>query len=294
VCAFTTWLGIGLLVLARHPALFSVGLTALLGMSFSLAATLFLVPTGMDRLLRRRLGGGPPAYPSNTPPDLLTLRRRVARLYRYQGPYVEQYVFWKLRMDPLFQAVDAAAPRTGHILDVGCGYGLVAHWLIFSAPERALQGLDHDGAKLRVARATATGQARLTFEQADLLAAAWPACDTVLLCDVLHYFPRELKARILQRAAEALRPGGCLIVRDACSDVPRAHRFVAWSERFAVWIGHNQTEQGLHFETAAGYESLLRGAGFAQLRRIPGAGLGSNIMLAASQPGPGAAASPTV
>jgi hypothetical protein len=37
MCALTALLGTGVLVLAHHPALFSVGLTALLGISFSLA-----------------------------------------------------------------------------------------------------------------------------------------------------------------------------------------------------------------------------------------------------------------
>ena len=44
MCALTALLGTGVLVLAQHPALFSIGLTALLGISYSLLATLFLVP----------------------------------------------------------------------------------------------------------------------------------------------------------------------------------------------------------------------------------------------------------
>jgi len=99
---------------------------------------------------------------------------------------------------------------------------------------------------------------------------------------VLHYFPRESKARILQRAFEALRAGGSLIVREAYSS-ESTHRVVAWSERFAVWIGHNLTERGLHFEAAADYVSLLQAAGFIEVRRLPEAGLGSNAMLVATK-----------
>jgi len=282
ICAGTTLLGVGVLVLAQHPAMFSIGLSAWLGISLTLLATLFLVPPCMARL-RRRAASSAGIFQEAELSALPVRRQQVSRLYRYQGPYVAYYVFWKLRTDPLFRALDEAVPRQGHMLDVGCGYGLVAHWLALGAPQRTLHGMDHDAAKIHVARATAGESSRLSFEEGDLLATGWPACDAVLLCDVLHYFPRALKARILQRAFEALRPGGRLIVREACSDSP-THRVVAWSERFAVWTGHNLTERGLHFEAAAGYRSLLEAAGFIEVRRIPEAGLGSNVMLVAVKP----------
>ena len=282
ICALTTLFGVGVLALARHPALFSIGIASLLGISLSLVATLFLVPLCMDGLRRRSARSAAAAVASEAGGPS-TRAKRVRQLYRYQGPYVEQYVFWKLRTDPLFQAVDDAAPCQGHILDVGCGYGLVAHWLALGAPQRTLHGMDHDAAKIRVARATVGESSRLSFEEGDLLVTVWPACDVVLLCDVLHYFPRELKVRILQHAFEALRAGGSLIVREACSN-ESAHRVVVRSERFAMWIGHNLTERGLHFEAAADYVSLLQAAGFIEVRRIPKAGLGSNVMLVATKP----------
>ncbi len=280
ICAGTTLLGVGVLVLAQHPAMFSIGLSAWLGISLTLLATLFLVPPCMARLRRRaasaagslgHLGfnGGP------------ARRRQVSRLYRYQGPYVEHYVFWKLRTDPLFRAVDEAAPRAGHILDVGCGYGLVMHWLALGVPQRTLHGVDHDAAKLRVARATAGESSRLSFEQGDLLALAWPACDAVLLCDVLHYFPHELKALILQRAFQALRPGGCLLLRDACSDDTLSHRVTACLERWGVRLGQNLTAHGLHFESEEGHLALLDDAGFTGVETHGNSGRGSNLLFIA-------------
>ena len=55
MCALTALLGTGVLVLAHHPALFSVGLTALLGISYSLLATLFLVPLSVRWLAKLTL-----------------------------------------------------------------------------------------------------------------------------------------------------------------------------------------------------------------------------------------------
>jgi predicted exporter/SAM-dependent methyltransferase len=280
VCALTTLLGVGALALARHPSLFSVGLTALLGISLSLLATLLLVPPCMARLQRRATncatGGG-----SQVPASLAALRRRIGRLYRYQGPYVAQFVFWKTRTDPLFKAVDEAVPPTGAVLDLGCGYGIVAHWLTLSAPGRTVLGADGDAEKIRVARAAASANPRVLLENRDLLSWDYPVCDHVLLCDVLHYFPHELKAAVLRKAFGALRPGGCLVLRDACKEDSLRHRLVAWSERWSVRLGQTKTAHGLHFESAEDYRALLEQTGFTQIQLHEAAGLGSNQLLVA-------------
>ena len=280
ICAGAALSGVGVLVLARHPAMFSIGLSAWLGIGLTLLATLFLVPRCMAGL-RRLAASSTLSLPEAGPGGAPARRRQVCRLYRYQGPYVEQYVFWKLRMDPLFEALDQAAPRQGHILDVGCGYGLVAQWLLLGAPQRTLHGLDHDATKIRVARAVAGECPRVSFQESELLAAAWPVCDAVLLCDVLHYFPRELKARILQRAFAALRPGGRLIVRDAMAKENPGHRAVARFEKWAVRLGQNRTRHGLHFEDEETHLALLREAGFEKIEVKTKSGLGSNVLLIA-------------
>jgi SAM-dependent methyltransferase len=300
ICALTALFGFGVLVLARHPALFSVGLTALLGISFSLLATLFLVPPCMRWIETRSACGGSRRKPTLTSskekmsgltsaatsiPSLSSKRREVSRLYRYQGPYVSQFVYWKMKTDPLFQAVEAAVPLRGLILDLGCGYGIVAHWLTLCAPERTVSGVDFDTDKIRVAQATARFNHSVVFEQRDILEwVEYPACDCVLLCDVLHYFPRELKAEVLRKVFQALRPGGCLIVRDACAEETSRHGRVAWSEKWAVRFGQNKSRHGLHFENEATHLALLREEGFVQIAIRKDAGLGSNALVTAAKP----------
>ena len=280
MCALTAWLGTGVLVLARHPALFSVGLTALLGISYSLLATLLLVPPAIRWLARRNLHCPPIANP--TPAQI---RRAVSRLYRFQGPYVSQFAWWKMRADPLFAAVAQAVPLQAEILDLGCGYGLLAHWLTRYHPQRRVQGLDFDARKIQVAQATMPGNPRVDFAACELVEGGdFPRCDVVLLCDVLHYFPLELKAVLLQKTCQALRPGGRLILRDALAQADSAHRAVARSERWAVWLGQNRTRHGLHFADEKTHLTLLREAGFAEVKITVEGGLASNVLLMAIKP----------
>ena len=280
MCALTALLGTGVLVLAHHPALFSVGLTALLGISYSLLATLFLVPLSVRWLAERNL-----RRPKISNPTLAQTRHAISGLYRFQGPYVAQFVYWKMKTDPLFYAVEKAVPARGEILDLGCGYGLVAHWLTLFTPERRVRGVDFDVEKIRVAQVTARANPAVIFERRDILEwPEFPACDCALLCDVLHYFPHELKADVLRKIFAALRPGGCLILRDAMAKADYGHRAVARSEKWAVRFGQNRTRHGLHFEDEKVHLALLRAAGFDALDVHQGSGLGSNILIKATKP----------
>jgi uncharacterized protein len=215
----------------------------------------------------------------NTP---RVLRRKVERLYRYQGKFVEQFVHWKLRLDPIFGWLDSVVPRNGFVLDVGCGYGQATHWLAHSTDQRTFLGVDYDENKIRVAQRTAPGHRRVKFESRDILNWEFPPCDTVLLLDVLHYWTPEKQELILRKACRALRIGGRLILRDAARSESAEHRRVERWERFATRMGHHQTVEGLHFQTASEFMGALKRAGFAKWEIRHESGQDSNILLTAS------------
>lgn len=215
----------------------------------------------------------------NTP---RVVRRKVHRLYRYQGKFVEQFTYWKLRNDPVFGVLDGLVPREGFILDLGCGYGLGTHWLACFTDRRTFLGVDYDEDKIRVACRTAPDHARITFRRGDILEDEYPACDAVLLVDVLHYWVPEKQQFILEKARRALRPGGRLIVRDGARGDDAGHRRVHFWERIATRIGHNKTREGLHFLPLTELEAMLRRAGFATWELHRDGGSDSNVMLAAT------------
>ncbi len=214
----------------------------------------------------------------NTP---RVVRRKVERLYRYQGIYVEQFVKWKMKLDPFFLKLDAVVPRQGLVLDLGCGYGLATHWLAAFTGARTFWGVDYDEEKIRVAQRTAAEHTRIKFTQGDLLECELPAGDAVLLLDVLHYWTADKQQLILNKVRQALRPGGRLIIRDGSRAETEAHRKVHRWEEFATRMGMNRTKEGLHFQTLAEMEAMLKRAGFARWELQPGAGNDSNVMLVA-------------
>ncbi len=214
----------------------------------------------------------------NTPK---TVRRKVNRLYRYQGMFVEQFVHWKMKQDPMFAVLDGVVPRQGHVLDLGCGYGLATHWLACFTDARTFLGVDYDEDKIRAAQCSAPQHPRIRFQLGDILTCDYPACDVVLLLDVLHYWVPEKQLLILEKARRALRPGGRLILRDGARAETQAHRRIHRWERFATRFGLNRTQEGLHFQTQAELEALLKRAGFARSEIKADAGTGSNVLLVA-------------
>lgn len=209
------------------------------------------------------------------------VRRKVRRLYRGHGRFVEQFVRWKLKLDPMFAVLDRVVPRQGRVLDLGCGYGLAMQWLACFTDGRTLLGMDYDEGKIHVAQQTADRGQRIRFEAADILDADYPACDTVLLLDVLHYFTPARQQIILNKVRQALSPGGRLVLRDGAKGDSVEHARVYRWETFATRMGLNRASEGLHFQTKEELEVMLERAGFARHAIQRGAGSDSNVMLIA-------------
>ncbi|MBR0673744.1 methyltransferase domain-containing protein [Neoroseomonas soli] len=146
---------------------------------------------------QRRLGG---SGGSSLPPDLPS-----AIAARYAGRITQGFVRGKLRADPVVPVL-LANRNLGHVLDLGCGRGQLAIALLLAGVAERVSGLDLDAAKIAAGNAAARNlPAR--FATADLATAEIPACDTVLLIDVLLQMPPAVQDALLARilAAEPRR-----------------------------------------------------------------------------------------
>ncbi len=117
-----------------------------------------------------------------------------------------------------FAAVEAAVPRSGRILEVGCGHGSFAAFLALSSPARAVTGVDVDRDKIEVARRAAaglvSGEATLAFAPVEPEPIPDGPWDAVVIVDVLYLLGAAGRAAVLDRCAEVLAPGGVLVVKE--------------------------------------------------------------------------------
>ncbi len=204
---------------------------------------------------------------------------RVHSLYRYLDIPAEQYVVWKVRLDPIFAHLDAAVPSSGRIFDAGCGYGIMSNLLAMRSASRTVFGFDQDERKLRVARRAARTLCNVHYLSADLIDAGYPVSDCVLLIDVLHYWSAEKQRRIIAGCAGCLRPAGTLIFREGMRNASAGHRAVDWAERAAVWLGHNPRGDGLCFQPREFYLREFAMHGLELQSEPQGWGRGSNAVL---------------
>ncbi|HLX07900.1 MAG TPA: DUF2062 domain-containing protein [Thermoanaerobaculia bacterium] len=225
---------------------------------------------GLLTLLLLRRGRRPPAVEA--------LIEATAHRYLGAGLIQCEIVRGKLRHDPVYFALlrDGALPSRGRLLDLGCGRG-IALALLASAgdrgdhgdtaagwptpPDLQLLGIEADPHPARVARAGLLGRAAI--ETADLLGAALPQVDAILLIDVLHYLPPADQQRLLAKVADALPHGGRLLVREADAGAGWRFQSIRLCERLtALWRRDwRQWRQGYHYRPQAEWIDLLAGRG---------------------------------
>ncbi len=156
--------------------------------------------------------------------------------YRGVGHFATQFARGKLAADPVFATLLARGLLTGRssLLDLGCGQGLLAAWILaarglhasdaraawpaqWPAPPllREYTGVDinlREVERARRAFALDTG-AQLRVLHGDIREVVYPRVDAVVMLDVLHYLDQASHEQVLRRARDALGPQGLLVMR---------------------------------------------------------------------------------
>jgi SAM-dependent methyltransferase len=159
--------------------------------------------------------------------------------YRHAGRFAWHFAKGKLDGDPVFRHLLQAGliePRA-RVLDIGCGQGLLASLLLAAdatahdggwpagwAPvPRAVQVTGIDMNPRDIERAQAALGPAATFIRGDMRTTDFPPADAVVILDALHYIGPADQDALLQRARDALRPCGVLVLR--VGDAGSAARF---------------------------------------------------------------------
>lgn len=228
--------------------------------------------------------------PRNAATDAVWKALHRAATARYRGNDRSGFSWYfargKLAHDPAFRAMleRGYLSQRRRIVDIGCGQGLLSS-LLQACNELQAAGrwpaawpeppaaAAYTGIELMprdVERAErAVGRLALAprFVCADMREAALPACDAVVILDVLHYVDHDAQAELLQRVREALAPRGRLLLR--VGDVADSRRFAVsqWVDRVVAGVrGHRVPPTWCR--TLAEWKQLLEGLAFT-VRSVP-------------------------
>jgi SAM-dependent methyltransferase len=173
-------------------------------------------------------------------PVIAALIEAASEPYRRAGRFAWHFARGKLGGDPAFAAIlrEGLLTDSTQIVDLGCGQGLLAAWLLAAAAaQRAgrwppdwplppapahLTGVDVNESEVARAR-TALGAAG-EFLHGDIRHVDYGPVDAIVILDVLHFTDYAAQEAVLRRARDALGARGVLLLRVA--DAAGGLRFV--------------------------------------------------------------------
>ncbi len=233
--ACSTLIGLGVLALAEHSLLKSIGLTTFLGIGFSVLGTFTLLPPFLSRLYNFQ-----PLIRETLEAGSKTHRRRILARYRHLEPQARLFARFKLKLDPMFSNLNELSrefiPAQARILDVGCGAGLPGLWLLTQRPDIRLTGIDPDAERVRIARrvwgvsensedtqnsndtengnsSKADETVQVHIASAQQLPEMLHSFDVIMLLDMLHYLDDAEVATLFLNLEKLLQTQGRILLR---------------------------------------------------------------------------------
>lgn len=133
--------------------------------------------------------------------------------YGQLGPYQRHFARFKILMDPMFPRLADFVRPGWKVMDVGCGYGVAAAWLLAIYPDLRFLACDPDQERARVAALVLDSRGEVLPCRAQDLPLENVKADAVLCLDILHYLSDRELGEFLDRARPVLPSEGRLIIR---------------------------------------------------------------------------------
>lgn len=157
----------------------------------------------------------------------------IRRLF---GPYergvAEAYRRIFINLDALAELMSAWVPQARKILEVGCGEGAMTERIVRTYPTATVTAIDITPNVGRLYRGNTSA---VTFRQeaVEEVALREPASfDLVILSDVMHHVPADLRRALMVSIDQALAPNGSLLFKDWVISTTTIHWLCAASDRY--------------------------------------------------------------
>lgn len=119
----------------------------------------------------------------------------------------------KMLMDPMFKELDKYVKNPRRIIDIGCGYGVPATWLLEIYPQASVFGIEPDEERVLIASRVVGHRGRVEAGYAPDLPQVEGDVDYVLMLDMLHFLDDKKAEIAFSRIYEKLTPDGTLVIR---------------------------------------------------------------------------------
>jgi 2-polyprenyl-3-methyl-5-hydroxy-6-metoxy-1,4-benzoquinol methylase len=137
-----------------------------------------------------------------------------AKFGRYERQISEFYRSIYIDIDAFVELMRGWKPGARKILEVGCGEGAVTQRLNAAYPGAKITAIDITSRLGRLYRGSLHDVRFVRCTVQEIAATELAHYDLVVLSDVLHHVPVELRQGVLDAIRAALAPGGTLVFKD--------------------------------------------------------------------------------
>jgi len=160
--------------------------------------------------------------------------------------------------------VAALVPRdVASVVELGCSAGVFANVLKVRRPELDVVGVDADESKITAAAKTARGRSGVKFVVDDAYAyvESRGPFDAVAVVDMLYLLPPSRQDELIRLAADKLRPGGYLIIKEMTDRPVWKRRWCYLQEWLAVRVLGLTEGAGVFLRAGDDYRVAMERAG---------------------------------
>ncbi|MDY6967845.1 MAG: MMPL family transporter [Spirochaetota bacterium] len=212
----STIIGFGTLVMADHSLLQSAGITSLLGIFYSIVGAFTILPPILKRLFLIQ-SDKKIKFQRND-----SYFSKVMRRYRHAEAYPRLFARFKIIFDPMFPRLSDFLNSPGLIIDIGCGYGVPAAWLLERFPDARIYCIEPDSERIRIASHALGIRGTVIQGKAPDIPSTPKHSDAALMLDIIHLIGDKELQLTLERLYNKLHPSGTLIIR---TTIPSRKRF---------------------------------------------------------------------
>jgi SAM-dependent methyltransferase len=282
LCFATTVMGFGALAVSGHALLRNAGIALALGIGYSFIGAITITPPLLKHVFVPIRWSHEEIVPGSREHRLRAIGR-----YRHMEPYPRLFARFKMRLDPMFLRLASFLDSPLHVIDIGCGYGVPAVWVLSLFPNAKVYGLDPDRRRVAIAaRAFGDRGFAAVGKAPDLPVTSPDQVDTALMLDMIHLIADDELMLTLRRLYDKIVPGGKLILR---TTVP-SRKPVPWLRRVEEWR-MKMLHLTPHFRSSEKVTDQLSEAGFKVELKEPTALNREETWFICRRPGQGASGS---
>lgn len=259
LAGLSTLIGFGTLASGEHNFMKDMGQVLVLGIAFVLAGTFVFFPTILKYLFKPVELSGTFAEPGSR-----VHKKRISSLYKYLEAYPRLFARFKILADPMFKELPKLIGKPSVVVDIGCGYGVTAAWILAMNPKSRIYAMDPDFERARIAKRIISGRGEVFQTGAPGLPNLKVASDLVLMLDMIHYLSDCQFVETLNLLRPTLAPNARLLIRVTIPSANRVPFFRRVETLRLKWL-----RMPYYYRSAERVENLLTQNGFALIESLP-------------------------